>query len=350
VRRRLTLATAGVLAGGTAAVLALSWWLIARHLDRTVPAVYADGILAQLGTQYALAVAGATLVGLGLAWAIAGHALAPVRAIAGTARRITDERLDARVGLAPGPRAGSELHELAGAFDAMLDRVQGSVDAQRRFVANASHELRTPITVIRTEGEVVLDDPDATADDLREVVRSGVATAERTEELLDGLLVLAATTQGARRDDPVDLADVARRAVAAARPEAAAAGVLVRLDAHEARVRGDAALLERLVGNLVENAVRHGAAGGHADVRIHGGGDTATVRVVNGGRPIPPALVPRLTQPFERLGRAQARGTGLGLSIVRAVAEAHGGTLALAAPPTGGLEAEVRLPTTTSTH
>ncbi len=336
MRRRLTLATAGVLAGGTAAVLAMSFWLIGRHLDRTVPAVYAEDVLARLGTQYALAVAGATLVGLGLAWAIAGHALAPVRAIAATARRITDERLDARVGLPSGGAPGSELHELAGAIDAMLDRVQGSVDAQRRFVANASHELRTPLTVIRTEGEVVLDDPDATMEDLREVVRSGVETAERTEELLDGLLVLAATTQGTRRDDPVDLAAVAARAADPLPAHAAGAPV----------VRGDAALLDRMVGNLVENAVRHGD--GRVDVRVEARGPSAVVRVVSGGAVIPPDVVPRLTQPFERLRRTQARGTGLGLSIVRAIAEAHGGTLALAAPPTGGLQAEVRLPRITA--
>ncbi len=346
MRRRLTLATAGVLAGGTAAVLALSWWLIARHLDRTVPAVYADGILAQLGTQYALAVAGATLVGLGLAWAIAGHALAPVRAIAGTARRITDERLDARVGLAPGPRAGSELHELAGAFDAMLDRVQGSVDAQRRFVANASHELRTPLTVIRTEAEVALDDPEATPEELREALHGAVETTERTEALLDGLLVLAASTRGTRRDDPADLAAVARRAARPLRGEAAAARVDLRLDlpGRPVRVRGDEALLERLVGNLVENAVRHGARGAPATVRVAAEGGDALVRVENAGRPIAPADLARLTEPFERLDRRHGGGSGLGLSIVRAVAEAHGGTLDLASPRAGGLRAEVRLP------
>jgi hypothetical protein len=109
-------------------------------------------------------------------------------------------------------------------------------------------------------------------------------------------------------------------------------------------VHGDEALLERLVGNLVENAVRHGARGAPAHLRVELRGGDAVVRVHNGGRRIAPGDVARLAQPFERLDRRHGGGTGLGLSIVRAVAEAHGGRLELAAPPAGGLRAEVRLP------
>jgi len=343
LRLRLTLLTAALLAGGTALLLGASWWLVGRHLERTLPADAAADVVARLGTQYALAVVGAALVALGLAWAVAGHALAPIRAIAATAKRISEERLDARVRL-DGP--DDELHELAGAFDAMLDRVQGAVAAQRRFVANASHELRTPLTVIRTEAEVALDDPDATPEELREALRGAVETTERTEALLDGLLVLAASTQGARRDEPVDLGAVAGRAVRSLRAEARAAGadVRVELPAGPMAVRGDEALLERLVGNLVENAVRHGARDAPTRVRVGVEGGEAVVRVENGGRPIAPRDVARLAQPFERLDRRHGGGSGLGLSIVRAVAEAHGGRLELAAPPTGGLRAQVRLP------
>ncbi len=344
IRLRLTLLTAALLAGGTALLLGASWWLVGRHLERTLPADVAAEVVARLGTQYALAVLGAGLVAVGLSWAVAGHALAPIRAIAATARRISEERLDARVRLPGG--ADDELHDLAGAFDAMLDRVQGAVDAQRRFVANASHELRTPLTVIRTEAEVALDDPDATREELREALRGAVETTERTEGLLDGLLVLAASTQGARRDEPVDVGAVARRAAGALRGEASAARVDVRLDlpGRPVRVRGDEALLERLVGNLVENAVRHGARGAPATVLVAAEGGDAVVRVENGGRPIAPPDLARLTQPFERLDRRHGGGSGLGLSIVRAVAEAHGGRLELSSPGAGGLRAEVRLP------
>jgi signal transduction histidine kinase len=255
IRLRLTLMYVGLLVGGSAAVLSLSWWLVDRHLTRTLPGTDLDGVLGGLATDYVLAVAGSALIALGLGWAAAGRALAPVREIARTAQRISQERLDARVRLA-GP--ADELHDLADAFDAMLDRVQSSVDAQRRFVANASHELRTPLTVIRTEAEVALDDAETSTEDLREVLRSAVETTERTEALLDGLLLLALSTRGARRDDDVDLRAVAERVVTASRPEALARATAVRPLLRPAHVRGDEALLERLVGNLVENATASG--------------------------------------------------------------------------------------------
>jgi signal transduction histidine kinase len=333
IRLRLTLTYVALLVGFTAALLAMSWWLLGRHLERTLP-VYADGVLAQLASQYVLAVAGAALVALGVGWLAAGHALAPLRRIASTARRVGDRSLDSRVRL-DGP--ADEVHELADAFDAMLDRLQGAVEAQQRFVANASHELRTPLTVMRAEAEVALDDPDASVEDLRAAARAVVEETERTEALLDALLVLAQSTRGARHDEEVDLAAVARRAVAAARAEA-----FVQGDLSPAIVRGDRALLERLVGNLVENAVRHGRGIARLDVGAAAG--RAWVRVVNGGEAIAPETLARLAEPFERGSRARAGGVGLGLSIVRAVAEAHGGALELRAPAGGGLDARVALP------
>ena len=265
IRLRLTLFYVGLLVAGTTLLLVLSWWLLGNHLERTLPPEYASRVLGQLGLQYALAIAGTALVALGVGWLAAGRALAPIRTIATTLRRISEDRLDARVRPSGPP---DELHDLAVAFDAMLDRVEGAVEAQRRFVANASHELRTPLTIMRTEAEVALDDPDASAEELREVARAVVETTDRTELLLDRLLLLAVSTEGARRDDPVDLAAVARRAAATVAGEAAAAGVDVRLQLGPARVRGDEVLLERLIGNLAENAVRHGRAGGAARIRV----------------------------------------------------------------------------------
>jgi two-component system, OmpR family, sensor histidine kinase VanS len=341
IRLRLTLFYVGLLVGGTTLLLALSWWLLGNHLERTLPPELASRVLGELGAQYALAIAGTALVALGVGWLAAGRALAPIRTIATTLRRISEDRLDARVHPS-GPE--DELHELAVAFDSMLDRVEGAVEAQRRFVANASHELRTPLTVMRTEAEVALDDPDASVEELREVARAVVETTDRTELLLDRLLLLAASTEGARRDDPVDLAAVARRAAATVAGEAAAAGVHVRLQLDPARVRGDEVLLERLIGNLAENAVRHGRAGGAARIRVREDGSEVELTVASEGDVVAAADLARLGQPFERLRRERAPGTGLGLSIVRAVAEAHGGRLSLEAPRSGGLIAGVRLP------
>ena len=341
IRLRLTLFYVGLLVAGTTLLLVLSWWLLGNHLERTLPPEYASHVLGQLGLQYAIAIAGTALVALGVGWLAAGRALAPIRTISTTLRRISEDRLDARV-RPSGP--ADELHDLAVAFDAMLDRVEGAVEAQRRFVANASHELRTPLTVMRTEAEVALDDPDASAEDLREVARAVVETSDRTELLLDRLLLLAVSTEGARRDDPVDLAAVARRAASTVAGEAAAAGVEVLLQLGRGQVRGDELLLERLVGNLAENAVRHGRVGGAARIRVREDGAEVELTVTSEGDVVAAADVQRLGQPFERLRRERAPGTGLGLSIVRAVAEAHGGRLVLEAPSSGGLVTGVRLP------
>lgn len=296
LRLRLTLLYAGVLAAATGTLLALSWWLLNRHLDRTLPAAYADAVMGQVAWQYALATLGLVMVAAGAGWLVAGP---------------------------------------------LLQRVQAAVERQRRFVANASHELRTPLTVIRTEADVTLADPDATVAELRAMGHVIIEAADRSEQLLDGLLVLATTTHGARADEPVELAALTRRVIASLAAAAAQARVTFELEAEPVWVRGDRALLERLVANLLENVIRHGA-GGRAPVRVRPG---ASVEVANGGAVIPAELVERLSEPFQRLDRRRAdQGSGLGLSIVRAVAEAHGGALALDAPDSGGLRARVTLP------
>jgi signal transduction histidine kinase len=338
VRTRLTLLYTLLFGASAAVLLAVSGWLVHGHVERTLPPGLADDALARLDRQYALALAGTLVVAVALGWLVAGRALAPLRRVTALARRVTQERLDERIGL-QGPR--DELRELADTVDGMLDRLAGAFDGQRRFVANASHELRTPLTVIRAEVDVTLADPDADVADLRRMGEAVLEATERTQALLDSLMVLARSRQAVPRREPVDLAGAARLAVAHSGAEAAESGVAVRLDAGRAVLEGDRPLIERLVGNLVENAVRHNEPGGRVGVTVRPG----LVRVENTGPVVRAEDVERLAEPFERLHRdGDGPGAGLGLSIVRAVADAHGARLDLRPRVGGGLVAEVRFP------
>jgi signal transduction histidine kinase len=323
LRLRLTALYTLLFGACGALLLGLSSWIVHRHVDRTLPPGFADPALDQLNAQYVLALGGMLLVAAALGYVMAGQALAPLRRVTGLARRITQERLDERIAM-QGPQ--DELRELADTVDGMLDRLAASFDGQRRFVANASHELRTPLTVIRAEVEVALADPDASAADLRHMGEVVLEAADRTQALLDSLMVLARSQQALPRREPVDLAAAARTAVSTTAPEAAARGVHVALDLEPAPLEGDPALVERLVANLVENAVRHNVPDGRVQVTTRPG----IVRVENTGVAIAPDDVRRLAEPFERLRRdSDGPGAGLGLSIVRAIAEAHGGRVEL---------------------
>ena len=341
IRARLTLAYALLFATSTGLVLGMSWWLLDRHLSRTLPEATAADAMAEVGTWYAVAFTGSLLVAAVAGWVLAGRALAPLGRMAGTARRVTGERLNERVAL-NGPR--DEMRDLAEALDGMLDGLSDSFDSERRFAATASHELRGPLTVIRSEAEVTLADPDASPAQLRAMGEAVVEASERTDALLEGLMALARSRGALLRREEVDLAPGARAAAAAVAEEARAADVRVRVQAGPAMTVGDRRLLERLAANLVENAVRHNCRGGTVQVETARHNGHATLRVVNTGPPIPPAEAERLTLPFERLGDGDGRGAGLGLSIVRAVAEAHEGRLTLVPRPEGGLSAEVALP------
>jgi signal transduction histidine kinase len=338
LRLRLTALYTLLFGACGALLLGLSSWIVHRQVHRTLPAGFADRALDQLNAQYALALGGMLLVSAALGYLMAGQALAPLRRVTGLARRVTQERLDERIAMR-GPH--DELRELADTVDGMLDRLAESFDGQRRFVANASHELRTPLTVIRAEVEVALADPDASVAELRNMGEVVLEAADRTQCLLDSLMVLARSQQALPRREPVDLAAAARTAVATTAAEAAARGVHVALDLAPAPLEGDPALVERLVGNLVENAVRHNEPGGRVQVTTQPG----LVRVENTGEPIAPDDVRRLAEPFERLGRdTDGPGAGLGLSIVRAVADAHGAELRLEPRAGGGLEVTVTFP------
>lgn len=342
IRARLTALYAALFLVAGAVLLGISYWLVARHFDRTLPGAVAGGALAELRGQYVLALAGTTLVAVALGWIVAGRVLRPLAEITATARRVSQDRLDERLAL-DGPH--DELRELADTFDGMLDRLGAAFASQRRFVANASHELRTPMTVLRAEVEVTLADPGASVADLRamgETVRDAVVECEA---LLEGLLVLARSQTGVERRSVVDLAAAARRSAGLAGDEDVALTVAAEAPV---LVDGDTALLARMVANLVENAVRHNEPGGWAAVQARTTGGWAEIVVTNSGAVVPAAAAARLLEPFQRLARhGDGRpGAGLGLSIVRTVAEAHGGEVALAPRPGGGLCVAVRLPAT----
>jgi signal transduction histidine kinase len=283
---------------------------------------------------------------LGLGWLVAGRVLRPLQRITATAKRLSERTLDQRIAL-QGP--DDELKELADTFDRMLTRLDAAFDSQRRFAANASHELRTPLAISRTEVEVTLADPDASAAELRAMAERVRDATGRSERLIEGLLTLARSEQAPRVWEPADLADAAAQALDHTRHqhEPGAAGLRLVTRLRRAPVEGDPALLERMIANLVENAVRHNQPPGWLDVATGISDGRAFVRVANGGRDIPPDQVESLFEPFRRLnGRVASavRGAGLGLSIVRSVAHAHGGDAHATALAGGGLQVTVRLP------
>ena len=304
--------------------------------------------LRQLYRQGLLALVVISAFGVALSYFLAGRVLRPLQAITSTARRLSAEQLDARIAL-PGP--DDELKELADVFDAMLARLQASFEAQRRFVADASHELRTPLAVMRTEVDVALADPDATTDDLRAAAQVVRAATERADRLVDSLLLLARSDRlsldGLPGTEHVELSAVAAAGLRAVRPEVEARGLAVHVHWEPAGVRGDPGLLERLAGNLVENAVRHNLDGGSVEAAT---GTTpegrAWLSVANTGPVVPADEVEQLFEPFRRHGTARTarRGAGLGLAIVRAVATVHEGTVTATPRVDGGLVVRVELP------
>src|SRR5262249_15128067 len=222
-----------------------------------------------------------------------------------------------------------------------------SFGAQRQFVANASHELRTPLARQRVLSQVALADPDATAETLRAAHERVLAAGAQQEQLIEALLTLARGQAGLGTREPFDLAEVAGRVLRARRPEAELRGLDLHAALSAAPAAGDPRLAERLAANLVDNALNHNAAHGHADVATQTRDGKAVLTVVNSGPVVPPAEVDPLLPAFQRHGADRTghrTGLGLGLSIVQAIAAAHGATLAIHPRPGGGLQAEVTFP------
>jgi len=290
-------------------------------------------------------------LGVALSYYLAGRVLRPLQDITSAAQRLSAERLDARIALA-GPE--DELKQLADTFDEMLGRLQASFEAQRRFVADASHELRTPLAVMRTEVDVALADPDAGVDDLRAAAAVVRDASIRADRLVDSLLLLARSDRlavdGLPLREDVELPVVAASALSAVAAEVEQRRLSVATSYAPAAVLGDRGLLERLAGNLVENAVRHNVDGGWLRVDTGTVEGRARLEVSSSGQEVPPDQVPALFEPFRRHGTARTArtGAGLGLAIVRAVVQAHGGTVNAASVEGGGLSVTVELPASPS--
>ena len=303
-----------------------------------------DEALHQLLVQSGLALGLMAVASVGLGWLLAGRVLRPIQDMTVTARRLSHSNLHERLAL-DGP--ADELKELADTFDDMLARLEAAFESQRRFVANASHELRTPLAIQRTLVDVALADPDATPEELRATAASVRDAVDRSEHLIDGLLVLARSQQGTGQTSPVELGDVVAGALDQAAGDAQAAGISVKRMLEPVTVPGNRVLLERLATNLVENGIRHNVRNGWLEVTTRLAGDRAVLTVRNSGAPIPPEQVAGLFQPFRRRTSDRTetgRGHGLGLSIVEAVAKAHGGSVEAEAAADGGLWVTVSLP------
>jgi signal transduction histidine kinase len=405
VRLRLAVLYAGLflLAGG--ALLGLTYGLVAASLPKYKPPATASGISkneqakldyqckqphldagtiqlceqAQRNAVAAAARAGAqsqreralhnlllySLLGLGImtiasggvGWFVSGRVLGPVRAITDTARRASEQHLGERIGMT-GPR--DELRELADTFDDMLDRLDSAFAAQRAFVANASHELRTPLTIMRTAIDVTLAKPGRTQAQLEETAERVRRRIDSAERMIDGLLTLAVSDQGASSREFLDLSALAGDALEMAAPAIERLGLTVLAELGSAPTAGDPKLLERMVWNLVDNAMRHNKAGGWIRVTtglvspgtLPEGAVSASpvpeqvyLRIANGGPVVPAESVPAIFEPFRRLEARTGTqdGVGLGLSIVRSVSTAHDARLDALPVDGGGLEVFVAL-------
>lgn len=347
VRIKLALSYAGFLV-----IAGIALFVVGFLLLRFVPtgAIFVSGggwapnrgDLIEVFVRYAWwAMAGLVVFGLVGGWLLAGVMLRPLARITEVARRARDGQLSQRVAL---PGSHDELTELSDTLDAMLDRVERTIDEERRFAANASHELRTPHAIIRTMVEVAQADPGGRDVDL--LPQRIATTNERAIATTEALLTLARAARGTELDrSPVDLAGVVAEAVDQEGTDAAARGIRLDTALSPAVVSGNRALLAQLATNLVRNAVVHNVEGGW--VRVSVSTSPAELVVANSGAVLDPMMVETLTEPFVRVaGRTRGTdgGSGLGLAIVASIVRAHGATLRLTALPDGGLQVRVTLP------
>jgi signal transduction histidine kinase len=360
LRRSVALALAGVFAAGYV-ILAAALYVISRlwysfHWFNSVPffttGLFSGSVNARpfsTLTQVLIVVLflpALTLTGW-VMWIAAGALLRPLSVTAQTVRQLGPQNLGHRIRMGGG--AGDALKDLADALDDALDRLAAGYEGQRRFAANASHELRTPLAVQRLLTEVALDDPQA-SEDLRRLGAHLLSANERNERLIEGLLVLAEADRGLPGTVPVRLDQLTGSVTESHQEMAAKHGVALHRNLAERLVPGDQVLLERLLANLVGNAIRYNQPGGWVEVEVTSSPEAAII-VSNTGQYVPAEQVPALFEPFRRLTAdrtAHGGGAGLGLSIVRSITTAHGGTVQARPRPGGGLIVEINLPPASS--
>jgi signal transduction histidine kinase len=285
------------------------------------------------------------LAAVPLGWFASGRMLRPLRDITARARTISAGNLHERLALS-GVR--DEFTELGETLDELLARLEASFDAQRRFVANASHELRTPLTLERTLLQVALADPNATAATLRAACEELLSNGRDQERLIEALLTLARSERGLERRERTDVGAIAARVLERPLPEIGEHQLELVADLEPAMTEGDPALIERLITNLLENALRHNLDGGRVEISTRQQGDRALLVVENSGQMIAFEEIETMFEPFRRLGPArtgpESGQHGLGLSIVRAVAEAHHAEVDARPRSGGGLTITVAFP------
>jgi heavy metal sensor kinase len=323
------------LSGGETGVMVLSHGLAEHRQSVALTSGF-------LGAALTVLLGGAGL----LAYAIAGRALRPVRLISGLAREISEQDLHRRIALDL-PR--DELGELAATFNGMLARLEASFTSLQRFTADAAHELRAPLSLMRTEIEVALKGP-GSLDEYHTALEGALAEAERLTWMADQLLLLARADAGvlAPRREQVDLVDFIEETADRWRATARRQGIEMRTDLPpEGLAWVDPMMLRRVLDNLVDNATHHTPRGGAITIEAALAGTTWSVAVSDTGPGIPEALGIQLFERFWRPDRARGRetgGAGLGLSLCAAIARAHGGTAIAGAAEQGGARFVVTLP------
>jgi signal transduction histidine kinase len=364
-RLRLTLLYAGLIAlSGTAvaALIIVLAFLPAREVDpahkaATMTAVKKPPTLSSKQREYtaqaeaakaqaradlrqrliggaAIGVGVLTLLSGGLGWHVAGRVLRPVHTVSGTARRLSEQNLHERIPVS-GPN--DEMRELAETFNDMLARLQRSFDAQSRFAANASHELRGPLTTQRALVEVAAADP-AASEDLRELASALRPVLGRQERVVDGLLALAWSEHGTSTIEEVRLDTLVETSL----DRLDTAGLTVSARLSPTPVLGDPVLLDLLVDNVIRNATRHNVPNGQLWLSAA----DRTLTVANTGRPVSTDRLAELVEPFRRGTRDRVgEGAGLGLAIVTTVAGAHHARVSLAPREGGGIRVRIEFPT-----
>jgi signal transduction histidine kinase len=292
----------------------------------------------------AIALGLVAVLSVALGWVVAGRVLRPMRTISATARQIGASNLNQRLRL-DGP--DDEFRELAVTLNGLLARLQASFESQRRFVANASHELRTPLTLDRALLERALCHPQPTNALWHATCERLLVSTQHQDRLIQALLTLARSEAGVARCESFELSTVIDTVLLSPELDAASQGLQIETTIGPAPVSGDPRLAERLIRNLIDNAIRYNQPSGRVDIAADTRNGHPVLVVANTGPPIPASDIDRLFQPFQRLTpnrSSHADGTGLGLSIVKAIADAHQATITADPQPHGGLKIEVSFP------